>query len=59
MHEFAVEWLSLKETGADEQDDQLTAEENHDSCSLHFKTLLQNELMIVVEVLEMWWWWWW
>ena len=35
MHEFAVEWLSLKETGADAQGNQLTAEENHDCCSLH------------------------
>ena len=35
VHEFAVEWLSLKETGADAQDNQLTAEENHDCCSLH------------------------
>ena len=35
MHEFSVEWLSLKETGADAQGNQLTAEENHDCCSLH------------------------
>ena len=47
MHEFAVEWLSLKETGGDEQDNQLTVEENHDCCSLQ-ETLLQNELMILV-----------
>ena len=47
MHEFATEWRSLKETGADEQGNQLTAEENHDCCSLH-QTLLQNKLMIVL-----------
>ena len=32
MHEVAVDWLSVRETGADELDKQLTAEENHD-CS--------------------------
>ena len=42
-----VEWLSLKETGADEQGNQLTAEENHDCCLLH-KTLKPNELMMAV-----------
>ena len=47
VHVVLVEWLSLKETGADEQGNQLTAEENHDCCSLH-ETLLQNELIIAV-----------
>ena len=39
--------MSLKETGADKQGKQLTAEENHDCCSLH-ETLLQNELRMAV-----------
>ena len=47
MHAVAVEWLSLKETGADKQGNQLTVEENHDCCSLH-ETLLQNELRMAV-----------
>ena len=47
MHEFAVEWLSLKETGADEQGNQLTAEKNHHCCLLH-ETLQQNEHTMVV-----------
>ena len=44
MNVVIVEWLSLKATGADEQGNKLTAEENHDCCLLH-ETLLQNELM--------------
>ena len=44
---FVVEKLSFKETGADKQGNQLTAEENHDCCSLH-ETLLQNELRMAV-----------
>ena len=47
MHVVAVEWLSLKETGADEQVSQLTAEENHDCCSLQ-ETLLLNEQIVAV-----------
>ena len=47
MHVVVVEWLSFKETGADEQGNQLTAEENHDCCLLH-ETLLLNELMMAV-----------
>ena len=37
----------VKETGADKQGNQLTAEKNHDCFSLH-KTLLQNELRMAV-----------
>ena len=44
---FVVEKLSFKETGADKQGNQLTAEENHDCGSLH-ETLLQNELRMAV-----------
>ena len=49
MYEFAVERLYLQETGADhdEQDNQLTADEKHDCCSLH-ETLLQNGLIMAV-----------
>ena len=47
MHVVVVEWLSLKETGADKQGNQLTAEEKHDCCSLH-EILLQNELKMAV-----------
>ena len=47
MHVVVVEKLSLKETGADEQGNQLTAEENRYCCSLH-EILLQNELMMAV-----------
>ena len=36
-----VELLSLKETDADEQGNQLTTEEIHDCCSLH-ETLIQR-----------------
>ena len=46
-HIVGVEWLSLRETGADEQSNQLTAEENHDCYLLH-ETLLQNKLMKAV-----------
>ena len=35
MHVVVVEWLYLKETGVDEQGNQLTAEENHDCCLRH------------------------
>ena len=47
MHVVVVERLSLKETGADKQGNQLTVEENHDCCSLH-ETLLQNKLRMAV-----------
>ena len=47
MNVVVVEWLSLKETGADEQGNQLTAEENRDCCLIH-EILLQNELKIAV-----------
>ena len=47
MHVVVMESLSLKETGADEQGNQLTDEENHDCCLLR-ETLLPNELMIAV-----------
>ena len=50
MYLLVVEQLSLKETGADKQDNQLTAKENHDCCSLH-ETLLQNELKMAVSSL--------
>ena len=42
-----MEWRSVRETGADELDKQLTIEENHD-CSSLLETLLQNKLMIVL-----------
>ena len=41
MHVVVVEWLSLKETGADRQGNQLTAEGKHDCCLVH-ETLLPN-----------------
>ena len=47
MHVVVVEWPSLKETSADEQGNQLTAEENHDCCLLH-ETLPPNKLMMAV-----------
>ena len=50
VHVVVVEWLSLRETGADEQGNQLTGEENHGCCSLH-ETLLLNELMKAVRSL--------
>ena len=43
-----MEWRSVRETGADELDKQLTIGENHDDCSSLHETLLQNELMIVL-----------
>ena len=49
-HVVVVEWLSLNETDADEQGNQLTAEENHDCCLLH-ETLLQNELRMALSSL--------
>ena len=42
-----MEWRSVRETGADELDKQLTIGENHDWSSL-LETLLQNKLMIVL-----------
>ena len=42
-----MEWRSVRETGADELDKQLTTGENHD-CSSLLETLLQNKLMIVL-----------
>ena len=45
VHVVAVVQLSLKETGADKQGNQLTVEENHDCCSLH-ETLVLNELRL-------------
>ena len=47
MHVVVVEWLSVKETIADELNKQLRIEENHD-CSLQLETLRQTVLMIVV-----------
>ena len=47
MHVVVVDWLSVKETVADELDKQLKIEENHD-CSWQLETLRQTELMIVV-----------
>ena len=47
MHVVVVDWLSVKETAADELDKQLRTEENHD-CSWQLETLRQTELMIVV-----------
>ena len=43
-----MEWRSVRETGADELDKQLTIGENHDDCSSLHETLLQNKLMIVL-----------
>ena len=37
--------VAVLEIGADKQGNQLTAEENHDYCSV-YETLLQNELKI-------------
>ena len=42
-----MDWLSVKETVADELDKQLGIEQNHD-CSLQLETLGKTELMIVV-----------
>ena len=47
MHVVVVDWLSVKETVADELNKQLRIEENHD-CSWQLETLRQTELMIVV-----------
>ena len=47
MHVIVLDWLSVKETVADELDKQLRIEENHD-CSWQLETLRQTELMIVV-----------
>ena len=47
MHVVVVDWLSLKETVADDLDKQLRIEENHD-CSRKLETLRQTELMTVV-----------
>ena len=47
MHRVVVDWLSVKETVADELDKQLGIEQNHD-CSLQLETLRQTELMTVV-----------
>ena len=41
-----MEWRSVRETGTDELDKQLTVEENHDCSSLH-ETLLQNKLLMI------------
>ena len=46
MHVVVVEWLSVKETSADELDKQVTVEENY-GCSSLRETLLQNELIVV------------
>ena len=50
MHVVVVDWLSVKETVADELNKQLRIEENHD-CSWQLEKLRQTELMIVVEVI--------
>ena len=42
-----VDWLFVRETGADELDKQLRVEENHD-CSWDLEKLLQTELMLVI-----------
>ena len=47
MHVVVADWLSVKETVADELDKQLRIKENHDS-SLQLETLRQTELMIAV-----------
>ena len=47
MHVVVVDWLSVKETGADELDKQLTVEENH-GCPWQLETLRQTEFIIVV-----------
>ena len=47
MHVVVEDWLSIKESVADELDKQLRNEENH-YCSLQLETLRQTELMIVV-----------
>ena len=47
MHVVVVDWLSVKETVADELNKQLRIEENHD-CSWQLEKLRQTELMIVV-----------
>ena len=50
MHVVVVDWLSVKETVADELNKQLRIEENHD-CSWQLEKLRQTELMIVVAVI--------
>ena len=50
MQVVVVDWLSVKETVADELNKQLRIEENHD-CSWQLEKLRQTELMIVVEVI--------
>ena len=50
VHAHYREPVPLKVSGADEQANQLTAEENHDCCSLR-ETLLQNELLMAVSSL--------
>ena len=50
MHVVVVEWLSVRETGADELNKQLTVEENH-GCSLQLETMPQSELIVVIYVL--------
>ena len=47
MHVVVADWLSVKETVADELDKQLRIKEIHDS-SLQLETLRQTELMIAV-----------
>ena len=50
MQVVVVDWLSVKETVADELKKQLRIEENHD-CSWQLEKLRQTELMIVVAVI--------
>ena len=50
MHVVVVDWLSVKETVADELDKQLRIEENQD-CSWQLETLRQTEVMIVARSL--------
>ena len=47
MRVVVVEKLSFKETGADKQGNQLTAEESDHCCLLH-EILILNELMMAV-----------
>ena len=50
MHVVVVEKLSFKETGADKQGNQLTADESDDCCLLD-EILIENELMMAVGML--------
>ena len=47
MHVVVLDWLSVRETGADELYKQLRVEENHD-CSRQLEALRQTEFITVV-----------